>query len=819
MVSKKDNYIGLAMGLDVTDLKTGLNETKKEITTARKEFNATTAGMDDWSKSTEGLQAKLKELDTTIKNQKKNVAGYEAELEQAKQQYGENSEQVRKLRNGLLDAQTALGKSEKAQRKYTQALQDVETESKQATTATGKLTKSMKEADKATVDLKGGFTVLKGAMANLVSTGITSMVSGLQNIVSESREFRREMAYLEATADATGASFENAKENVKEVTSITEDQGAAIEGLNNLMSSGFDGDALDNITDQLLGASIKWKDTLKFEGLADGLQETLATGNAIGPFAGLLERAGLNLDDFNAGLASATTEADKQNYVLETLSKLGLKEIKDGYVEANKTLVDGAKANFEYSEAMAEVGEIAEPVLTSIKMGFANVLKAMFDTGEGIDSANIAGKISEAFGWFIETCVPFLQSALTWIIDNFKAISIAVGLVGGAFVAWKVVGIIQSAINAIKSMALAMAGLRTGTLATTASLIAQKVAMVAGTVATTAMTVAQKLLNLAMYANPILLIVSLIALLVTAFVTLWNKSEAFRNFWIGLWNGIENAVKPVIDWIVKAFTGAWNSIKKAWNGAIAFFTGIWNGIKNAFATVVSFFTSIFTGAWNAIECAWSAVTGFFGGIWSGIENVFSDVVSFFGGIFSSAWSAITSAFGSVGSFFGEIIDKIVGFFSSLPEKMIDIGKNMIDGLIDGIMSMVDAVKDAVFDAVMAPVNWVKDKLGIASPSKLMRDEIGKMMGLGVGEGLLASTKNVLKDAQQFTKKVTGGLAGTTSKINAGINASAGSIGQGVNGGSTSITNNYSQVINAPKQPSRLELYRQSKNLLGLKGVY
>lgn len=777
MAGGQDNIIGIAMDLDVTSLKAGLQETKKAITTANKEFAAATAGMDDWRKSSEGLTAKLAQLDTKILNQKKNVAGYEAQMEKLRKEGKENTEEFRKLNDQYLDQVAALKKSEKEQRKYTAMLQKVESETQDVTSGTKQMSRAMKDADRSTVDLKGGFTVLKGAIAGLVTQGITALVGGLKNAVEESREFRKELAYLSETATSTGSDFDDVKDQLRDVTAITDDQGAAIEGLNNLMSAGFKSDALDQITDQLVGASIKWKDTLKFEGLADGLQETLATGSAVGPFVELLERAGLVAEDFDAGLQACTTDAEKQNYVLNTLSKLGLSEIKKGYEENNKTLIEANKASFDYAEAQAQLGEKVEPVLTTVKQGFTDILKSFLEMYAGTDLTGLQTSIRDAFQWFIETCVPTIKKAIDFFMEHWQPIVVAIGAIGGAFLAWKAVEIVSDVTKAVKELDLSLIKSIASFAKDTAGKIANTVATTAQTVATKGATTAQKLLNLAMKANPILLIVSLIAMLVTAFITLWNTSEEFREFWIGLWEKIKAVAKVVVDWLVKAFTNTWNAIKKVWSVAVSFFTGIWSGITNAFSSVVSFFT----------------------------------------GIFSNAWNGIKNAFGNVASFFSGIVSQIVGFFSGIPGKLVQIGQNMISGLISGVKSYAGRLKDAVVDTVMAPVNWVKDKLGIHSPSTLMRDEIGKMMGEGVGVGLLASTKDVIKDANRFAKSVTAGLTADVGKINAGLSASV----PKVNGASsnTTITNNYTQTINAPKQPSRLELYRQTKNLLSYKGAY
>lgn len=807
------------MGLDVSDLKSGLAESRKEITTANKTFSAQTSGLDDWSNSIEGLDAKLTQLDTVLKNQKKAVAGIQAELDRAKSKYGENSEQVRRLNDQLLDATSAVGRTEKAQRKYTAQLERVKSGTNDTTSATGKMGKAFKDADKSSVDLKGGLSTLKVAMGNLIATGITSLVNGLKTAVQESREFRKEMAYLEAGANDAGVSFDEVQDKIRDVYSITEDQGAGVEGLNNILTAGFDGDALNKITDQLLGASIKWKDTLKFEGLSDGLQETLATGKAVGPFVELLERGGLVAEDFDAGLQACTTDAEKQNYVLKTLSEMGLSEIKDAYVKNNKSLVDGAKASYDYSKAQAELGEKVEPVLTSVKQGFIDILNAFLEMYGGTDLTGLQTSIKDAFQWFIETCLPKIKGAIDFFMANWQPIVTAIGAIGGAFLAWKAVTTISDVTKAVKELDLSLIK-SIATFATdTAGKVANTVATTAQTVATKSATVAQRLLNLAMKANPILLIVSLIAMLVTGFITLWNTSEGFRNFWIGLWEKLKAIAKPVIDWLVNAFTTAWNAIKMVWSVVVAFFTAIWNGIKTVFSVVISFFSGIFSGAWNAILTVWNTVVGFFTGIYNGIIGVFTNIPGKIGEFFTNAWNKITSVFGNVKQWFQEnVIDKITGVFTDLPNKMLQFGKDMINGLKNGVLSVAEDLKNAVVDTVMAPVNWVKDKLDINSPSRYMRDEIGKMMGEGVGVGLLDSTKSVLKDANKFMQSINGGLMSKVSGINAGLNGMVGNLGGAVPT-STVINNNYTQTINAPKQLSRIDLYRQTKNLLSYKGGY
>lgn len=910
MAVKKDNVIGFAMQLDVTDLKAGLQETKKAITTANKEFNASVAGMDNWQDSILGVSAKLNHLDTVLRNQKKNLAGYEKELENAKKEYGENSEQVRRLQDKLLDCKTAIGKTEKAQRKYTaqlekvqsehastitsvdelkdelrkldsqlskdkkavsdyeSALEDakkehgetskevndlmdkltkakravsntesaqkayssqlnkVQSESAQTTTSTKSMANALRNADSATVELKGGFTVLKGIMANLASNVITSVVSGLKNVISESREFRSEMSFLQATADKTGSSFDQAQEKVKEVYSVLGETDSAVEGMNNLMTAGFDGEALDEITDQLLGASIQWHDTLKFEGLADGLQETLATGKAVGPFVELLERGGMVAEDFDEGLAKCKTDAEKQNYVLQTLSKLGLAEVTEGYKESNKSLVEGAEAQFEYEQAMASFGEKTEPMLTAVKKGVIDILNAFMDLFAGANLEGLKSSIEGAFKWFVDEVVPIIKEVIKFVIDNKDVILALIAGIGAGFAAWKIVTIIQGIITATKAWWIATEGV----------------------------TLAQKLLNVVMSANPIGLVITAVVALVAAFVVLWKKSDAFRNFWINLWDKIKDVTKSVwkvikkffvdawvaiqkawsvaVKWfqnlwngIKKVFMGvvnfyatiygnAWKGIKKIWSVAVSWFQNIWNGIKKIFLGVVTFYATVYGNAWKAIKNAWSSAVSWFRNIWSGIKNVFSAVGSWFGQKFRNAWNNVKSAWSSVSTFFSDILSKIKKIFTNAKDTFKDIGKDMMNGLKEGINSKIESVKKAVKNGVEKAVDGVKSFLGINSPSKLMRDEVGAMMGEGVGVGLLDSTKTVLRDATKFADSVVNGISSKVSDINVGLNTTS----QGLRSSAIPVqtihkVTNYSQTINSPKALTRKEIYMKTKNLL------
>ena len=282
------------------------------------------------------------------------------------------------------------------------------------------------------------------------------------------------------------------------------------------------------------------------------------------------------------------------------------------------------------------------------------------------------------------------------------------------------------------------------------------------------MSKAFALLNTTMLANPIVLIVAAIAGLVAAFVTLWKKSEAFRNFWKNLWEGIKKTVASVAEW---------------------------------FSKTASNIAKFFSNAWTNIKNAWSKAGEWFSGIWTKITGVFSSVGSWFGNNFRNAWTGITNAFSNVGSFFSGVWSKIKSAFSI--DGMLSIGKSIVEGLWSGISNSFQWIKDKISGWVGNVMDFIKGLFGIHSPSAVMRDEVGKMLGLGMAEGIEDSRNAVNGAVRKLGDAALGGL----SPVGGGAPGTAA-------GGRTIIFN---QTNNSPRALSRREIYRQTHNALAFAG--
>ena len=290
-----------------------------------------------------------------------------------------------------------------------------------------------------------------------------------------------------------------------------------------------------------------------------------------------------------------------------------------------------------------------------------------------------------------------------------------------------------------------------------------------------------------MNANPIGVIIAAITALVTAFTILWNKSEAFREFWIGLWEVIQKAADACIEFLVGVFTEAWEIIKEAWGTAVDFFKGIWEGIKKAFAAVKNFFGEIFSEAWERVKDNWETVTDFFSGIWEGIKNVFGGVKDFFVDVFEGAKNGIKTVW-----------DGLVGII-----------KAPLNFLIDGLNAFIGGL-----NKIQIP-DWVPGVggygLNIPKIPRLARGGVLARGQLGLLEGDGAEAVVPLENNRKWITAVAQAMRTALSNESA---ASGSGFGFG------GVVMNFNQTNNSPKELDRLAIYRQTeKQLQFAKGVF
>jgi hypothetical protein len=165
-------------------------------------------------------------------------------------------------------------------------------------------------------------------------------------------------------------------------------------------------------------------------------------------------------------------------------------------------------------------------------------------------------------------------------------------------------------------------------------------------------------------------------------------------------------------------------------------------------------------------------------------------------------------------------------------KMQTEGQNAGAGFVRGLRDKIQAAANAAADIVTAAINAAKHAQDSASPSKIWIHEIGEMSGEGYIVGISNKTKEAAKAARNFVKDSIQAASKEAKSdiidfpafgqsLRSSMSMAAGSVyspttmggafGQGQQSSVTNVT--YNQTINSPKAPSRIEIYRQTRNLL------
>jgi len=259
---------------------------------------------------------------------------------------------------------------------------------------------------------------------------------------------------------------------------------------------------------------------------------------------------------------------------------------------------------------------------------------------------------------------------------------------------------------------------------TTAAWVAQKSVLVASRVATGAYTAAQWLLNAALNANPISLIVVAIAALVAALVLAYNKSETFRGIIEAAWSGIQSVIGVVVDWfqsyLLPVFEAVWEGIKIAvWVvvTAIAVYIEALKAVLQGIADfILTYVWPYIQQAWDGIKAGAQVLWGYMQQAWDGIKaaiQAVSDWVSSYivpalaaawNGIKAGVdllWSGIQAAWNGIKA----AASTVVGWFQSYVQPVLDAVWKGIKAGADLLLSGIRAVWDGIKAAASTVVSW------------------------------------------------------------------------------------------------------------------
>ena len=357
-----------------------ISEAGRGMRVMASEMKAAAADFDVTGDEMEYLGRKSKSLNGQIEQQEKIIRALEGAVADSAQTYGEASAKTDGYRIKLNNAYASLSRLKKEHEQTDKRMEELGRDSER----TGRrLEQGIGEAaDDVSRKFDGMVNKLDSDLGSIKAmTSISAVVDvagtiggavkgaydAVTGLVEETAEYNKTMAFLKTNADQAGISFQTVKKMAVDVSGITGDMDATIEGLSNLLASGFEADELSIAVERLSGAIIQIPDTLKFESLADGLQETIATRNAVGQYAEYLERMGLDLDTVNKALANAGKEGQEvvESVALSFLSGHGAEEALEKYRAENEALVKYFEAQAKLTDAQARLGETMTPAATA----------------------------------------------------------------------------------------------------------------------------------------------------------------------------------------------------------------------------------------------------------------------------------------------------------------------------------------------------------------------------------------------------------------------------------------------------------------------
>lgn len=308
---------------------------------------------------------------------------------------------------------------------------------------------------------------------------------------------------------------------------------------------------------------------------------------------------------------------------------------------------------------------------------------------------------------------------------------------------------------------------------------------VASTIASWAVIVATSIASAAVVAaawlaaNPIALIIIALAAIVALVIFYWDEIVAFLAM---VWEGIKTGlaafgaalyaifIQPFIDiwnWITSwfgdiggAFDFGLGSISESWTAAWQaisdFVSGIFEWIKGFILDSLSWLIDTNDGSLLSISDIWNNV---FGGIKDFIVNTFNWVLGFFGTSLDQLGTSTSEGINNVVQWFRDLPGRIVAAVGNLGMLLYNAGRDVVMGIWNGIVGMGQWLSDSLWGWVRSVLPGpVMDALGIASPSKLFRDEIGKQIPAGIMVGIEASSGSMIASAKAMTEELTAAAA-------------------------------------------------------------
>lgn len=673
----------------------------------------------------ENAKEKLASIESQCGKNSKEYEEQKKAVDDLQKQYDESTKAQDNNKKSLSQLAVQMNNAQADVIKTTKEIDNLGKESDDSAKQVDDLSKKMGDADGASKKLNDGFTVLKGTMANLASQAISKVVDGFKSLVGGAVDYQKSMEYYTTSFTVMTGSADKASETVKKLADIGAttpfDMPQLADATSLLMNFGFSaGDAVDSMMmlgDISQGNADKLNTIARAYGKMNSAQKVslesinMMIDAGFNPLQEISEKTGESMQSLYDRVSKGKMSVDEITESMKRSTSEGGKYFQS--MDAQSQTLEGRLSTLS-DTVNSKLGEALQPILQqAADEWLPNITNA-------IDNMDMDSVVS-----IIDDILSSVGDLFGYITDNGDTIISLVAGIGAAMATWKVASMINGVVTAVKAFQAANKGA----------------------------SVAQALLNAVMKANPIMLVVTLLAGLIATIITLWNTNEGFRNAVISVWNAFKDTVGSVIK-SVGGFIDNLISWFQALPGRIGAFLGeVIGNVQNWASNMVS----------RASEAG---------------SNFVNRVVSFISGLPSAVWNWLSNALNKAWNFAGQLaqaganaasglVNNIIGTISGLPGQLYNWGVDMVKGIADGIRSAIHYVTSAV----KSVASKVKSYLHFSRPDEGPLVEYESWMPDMV-EGLSDSLAKASPALINQTEALANGMS-DTFKVNGGISSSGG----------------------------------------------
>lgn len=794
---------GLKIGLEgEKEFKKALSEINQSFKVLGSEMKVVQSQFDKNDNSVEALTARNQVLNKEIEAQKQKIETLRSALANASESFGENDRRTQQWQIQLNNATAALNNMERELKQNERAIDDLGDELQQAGRQADNFGDEMegaaKDADDASSKMEKVGSVIKGlgvaigATVAAAGAALAGLTKSFLDLAESTREYREDQAKLDAAFTTAGFTAEQAGNAYTDFYSILGEEDRSVEAVNHLAKLCETEEELAQWTDIAAGVWATFGDSLPIEGLTEAANETAKTGQLTGALADALNWAGTSEDEFQASLDACNSEQERAALITETLNGL-YEEAAENYKELNGDIMDARRAQAELTDAYAQLGAIAEPIMTTLKFMAADVLNEMIPfvamMGEGLQgvlegTAGSAETFAEGVKGIVDALltqlsaiVPMIgQAILTSLPTLLQAgVDIIVTLIDGIVsalptLADAAVMIVLELVNGLLGLLPQLAEAAMQVIATLASGIATALPELIPTIIQILTTVVQTLIeNLPLILDAALqLIMGLAQGLLDAIPVL---IEALPSIILAIVEFVLGSIPQIIDAGIQLLTSLVSALPEIIVAIVeaipqiieGIITAVLGSIPQIIQAGIELLVALIEALPEIITTIVAAIPEIISGIVNAVINNIPQIVQAGISLLTSLIKNLPTIIATIVKAVPQIITGIVNALSKGVSQMAQVGVNLVKGLWQGIQSLASWLWNKVSGWISSIWDGICDFFGIASPSKEM-GWVGEMLVEGLAGAINTNGKDAVAAAEGMSKDINDVMHGLADEM-------------------------------------------------------